>query len=259
VKLSILSAVHGIKSQRGDIYKFFLRRMAHLKDKYGIETLVVGSERRFSYEPTNEAGLIYLQQPNNPVSDKWNAGLQALREQEPTHVMVMGSDDLVSDSLIERYLDIIKEDKYGMFGITDSYYTSLKPDGEWFNKCYYWPGYEPIKFIIGYAKVYSDFVLHKVKWRLWPTGIDSRLDGGANDVIEESGLTCRRKQISIKEEGHLHIDIKTEMNISSLSPIARDGREVDLDELLRRHLPPWEAEDIISYRDTVAYVANEIR
>jgi hypothetical protein len=247
-KLMVLSAVHGVDGGRYDVYKFFLRRMEHIRKKFGVETLVVGSEGDLSKELTEEYGVKYLEYDNNPVSNKFSAGMKALRGYGPDYVMILGSDDIISDSLIEKYLWDIEDKPWDVIGITDSYYLALHPKRAWFNHAVYWPGYAK-KTIIGYARCWSARLLDAVDWAPWPDGLNSGLDFAASMHIASTGLSQATLEYSIKEMNWLHVDIKTIGNISSLSPIIRRGATpVDLDDLFAQHLPEDEARLILEYR-----------
>ena len=257
-KLAVLSAVHGLTTQRGDIYPFFLDRMKYLRAMFGIETLVVGSEGELSRKLTEDAGCYYFEHRNNPVSGKWNAGMAALREHEPTHVMILGSDDFVSDSLIKGCISEINRGHDGLLGITDSYFTTLSDQAAHFNKCIYWRGY-PTGKIIGSARCIPKEILDIVDWEPWPIGKNSGLDFRSLDHLRKAGCDLNVKKFNIREEGWLHIDIKTRGNISSMSPLVRESEIVDFDSLLRKHLPPVESDNIIRYKNRMVKSYNEAR
>ena len=255
MKLMVLSATHGVAGQRGPVYEFFLRRMEHIRKKYGVEMLVVGNDGDLSKGLTEKYGSHYLEHKNNPVSNKWNAGMLALKEHNPTHVMIMGSDDLVSDSLIEKFLSIIAEDKYNIIGIIDSYYCSYHTSRAYFSMCLYWGGY-PKGEIIGYCRTFDRDILDSVEWQPWPSGLNSGLDRAASAKIKRTRVQQRPFKFSIKEYDCLHIDIKTRSNISSLAPLVRrspDGLNLDLSSLLYHHLPEEEVTPIIEYLNTLVH------
>ena len=246
----VLSCVHALNGQRADIYEWFLRRMAHIRNEYGVEMLVVGNEGKLSKDTTEEAGTWYIERENNPVSNKWNEGMLAIRKHNPSHVIILGSDDLISDDLIIRYLKEIEGGFDGIMGISDSYYIALSRKRACYNICYYWPGYSDNR-MIGYARCLPSRVLDAVDWRPWAEGLNSGLDTSLTRLVNESGVRYDEKMFSIKENDWLHIDIKTKENISSVSPIARRGIEVEFNDLISRYLPREESEDILSYRESL--------
>ena len=254
MKLMILSATHGVAGQRGPVYEFFLKRMEHIRKKYGIEMLVVGSEGEISRSVTEKYGSHYLEFDNKPVSEKWNAGMLAIKEHDPTHVMIMGSDDFVSDSLMEKFIDILSTDNYNIVGIIDSYYCSYNTGRAYFGMCLYWPGY-PKGEIIGYCRTFSREILDAVGWEPWTPGMNAGLDRAANREIKLTGVEQRPYKFSIKEEDCLHIDIKTRANISSLAPLVRRSTVLNLDlpAILHKYLPEEEATPIIEYLNTLVH------
>ena len=254
MKLMILSATHQVAGERGPVYEFFLRRMAHIRNKYGIEMLVVGNEGDISKDLTEKYGHLYLEYPNNPVSNKWNAGMLALKEHNPTHVMIMGSDDFVDDALIEKFISLLSTDDYNVVGIIDSYYSSYNTGRAHFGMCLYWPGY-PKGEIIGYCRTFSREILDAVDWAPWPLGLNAGLDRAASSKIKHSQVAQRPFKFSIREEGCFHIDIKTRANISSIAPIVRRSTELNLDlpTVLRTYLPEDEVYPIIGYLETLVH------
>jgi len=257
MKLMVLSATHNVGGARGPIYELFCKRMKLIRDKFGVETLVVGSEGAISRKPTEDNGHIYVEHENNPVSMKWNAGMEALREHSPTHVMIMGSDDFVSDSLIQRYCDLIATDEYNVIGITDSYYASYNTGRAHFGQCLYWSGYNKPS-IIGYCKTMSAELMDAVGWHPWPDGKNVGLDMALNRVLQLAGAEQVSKRFYLKDNDDFHIDIKTRGNISSLSPILRRSTEIDLDidALLSKYLPEEIASEIMVYLNKVTELYN---
>ena len=243
VKLMILSAVHGITGGRRDIYRFFCERVRNITDKFGVEMLVVGSEGEESEKITTSYGHHYIEYPNKPVSNKWNKGMLAVKEHNPTHVMILGSDDFVSDKLIEDYLTIAGRRSSGIFGIKDSYYLGLNEQDRSFSKCGYWGGY-PTGKIIGYARVFTNEVLSCVGWQPWEEGLNRGLDFSVDRVMEQNEVITRNVAYSILTKRWFHIDIKTKGNISSMKPLKLVS--ADYTKLLKTHLP-LEADAMIDY------------
>jgi len=254
MKLMVLSATHQVAGERGPVYEFFLKRMEHIRKEYGIEMLVVGNEGNISKDVTLKYGAHYLEFENKPVSNKWNAGMLALKEYGPTHVMIMGSDDFVSDSLIETFIAILSAGDYNIVGITDSYYCSYNTGRAYFGMCLYWPGY-PKGEIIGYCRTFSREILNAVGWEPWPRGMNAGLDRAASAKIKGSGVGQRPFKFSVREQDCLHIDIKTRANISSIAPIVRRSTELNLDlpDILYKYLPADEVDPIIEYLKTLVH------
>jgi len=258
MKLFILSAVHNVTSYRKEIYEFFLERMRHLSREFNIDMLVVGSEGEASRRMTEGAGFLYLEHENNPVSDKWNAGLRELKKYNPTHVMSLDSDDFISDNLLKCYITEIERGFDGIIGIMDSYFITLSPWATDFNKCIYWHGY-PSTNILGTCRCVSRRVLDAVGWELWPSGDDSGLGRLSRLKMMDALVSSPVLGFSVKEEGWLHIDIKTKGNISSMSPLMKRSEPADFNELIRNHLTLSEVIDIISYRENIISTYNEVR
>lgn len=261
-KLIVLSTVHNVSGHRKPVYEMFLIRMKHLREKYGVEMLVVGSEGEVSEDMTREYGSQYLEYQNKPVSNKWNAGMQYLRQQDPDYVMSLDSDDFISDSLMEAYLREINEDKYGFIGVGDSYFVSFHLKRAHFDKCFYWPGYKGGSIIMGCSKVIRRDVLDNVEWHPWPDGKNYSLNNHQHQYISKTNKKpVQKKVIKVGAGGHLHIDIKTNGNISSISPLWKQKPLLDFNELMREHLPAEEAEALVRFREKKIreYAAREKR
>ena len=244
-----LSLAHGTTSYRREVCGLFFERMRVLRNNLGIELLVVGSDGLSSRDMVKNKGHHYLEFDNRPVSNKWNAGMAEIKKHHPTHVIILGSDDFVSDSLIERYILEIENGFDGVMGIYDSYFITLSNINPHFNKCVYWGGYNS-RVIIGSAMCVPSRILDALGWSPWASGKNAGLDSFIHRNMRRSGEKYDVKGFYVKDEGWLHIDIKTRGNISSMSFIAPQSPKVDFEELMLSYLPEEEANNIIAYRDS---------
>lgn len=249
-KIMVLSPTHNITGDRGEIHDMFCKRMAHIRDKFGIEMLVIGSDGEISKNMTEGYGHLYMEFENKPVSNKWNGGMAKMREYEPDYVMTLDSDDFLSDSLFEEYIRLISTGNFNMVGVADSYFVSFHLKRAHFDKCFYWQGYGRGDVIMGCSKVVSRDILDAVDWVPWPEG----RGGGLNNHFHRkvSGAMTfpyKKAVINIKKDNHFHIDIKTNGNISSISPLWKEKKLLDFDELVHRYLPKEEADFMAEYRE----------
>jgi hypothetical protein len=248
VKLMVLSAVHNVGGDRREVCEFFCKRMQTVRDELGVETLIVGSEGELSRTLVEKYGHHYVEFDNRPLSRKFNAGMEALRSHSPSHVMILGSDDIVSSSLFEAYIALLQQSDYDLMGITDLYFLGLHTKRWGFGVCGYWGNKSTM---LGVARCYSSRILDNRNWNLWYDDRNARMDAAAMASVKRyvnEGNKISTVKFRIKEHGHMVIDIKTRGNISSMSNFPLT--DVDYHELFREHLPTTEAEDIISYCDT---------
>jgi len=242
----VLSAVHNVSGDRGPVCEIFSKRMAAVRDKFNIETLIVGSEGDLSRHITEHYGHHYVEFPNKPVSKKFVVGLKKLQEFNPTHVIIIQSDDIVSDSLFEHYISILSESNIDVLGIHDIYFLGLHTKRWGFGVCGYWAGRNN-NFMLGVARCFSSSLLDKCNWNLWETDRNSGIDGEASAAIKRVKSTHEvlAKTISIRDNNHLVIDIKTNGNISSMSNFELEME--DYADLFTKHLPTAEAKYLIGY------------
>jgi hypothetical protein len=246
----ILSPTHNINGDRGDIHNMFCRRMSRVRDQFDIEMMVIGSDGDVSKNMTEGYGHLYYEYPNKPVSNKWNGGMAKIREYEPDYVMMLDSDDFLSDSLFEEYVRLVNTGAYNMIGVVDSYFVSFHLKRAHFDKCFYWPGYGKRDVIMGCSKVVSREILDAVDWAPWPDGRGGGLNNHFHKKVSSAiNFNYKRGVISVKGGNHLHIDIKTNGNISSIATLWKEKKLLDFAELVHAHLPKDEADFMEEYRE----------
>src|SRR5690554_1613598 len=99
--------------KRPEITKLFIKGVKRL----GYDCTAAISEE--SYIPICEANNInWIMAPNNPLGAKWNAGLNKALTYDWEYLLILGSDDLISNDLIDKYLS---HDNWDMIGVKDLY------------------------------------------------------------------------------------------------------------------------------------------
>lgn len=184
--------------QRHTLTEIILGNYSDIKDKISEDIdlilVAVGSEDDISRNLCEKHGFKYYEHPNAPLSAKWQFGLDATRLYDPDGVVIMGSDDLVTQNIFYRYSDHLKE---GLLcaGLTDTYFFDLlKPEHS-----IHWLGYGGMKKYngmphrlnesIGLARLYSRTLLELINFKLWDgIGINSGLDGRARKAVEDLGM-----------------------------------------------------------------------
>jgi len=253
MKIMVLSAVHLEGGTRHDIYRFFCKRMEGVRSAAGIETLIVGTTGDGAGDVAAKHGHHFIEHQNKPLSYKFNAGLQAIREHNPDYVMILGSDDIASDSLFHAYKALTLQHEYGVIGVHDLYFMGLH-DKRWgFGYCGYWKGRKQ-SYMLGVGRMIHKRILDYCDWNLWYDARNSGLDGAASKTIKnakQAGVNADSITIGIKKHNHLLIDIKTRGNISSMSNFEME--DVEYDRLFFDHVSPDEAGPIVFHIDKTIY------
>lgn len=188
--------------QRPEVFDIFGRHTS----KLGIDVIVAGSEGETSRKQAESFGFIYLEQPNQPLAAKMNATTIEAMKRGYTHVICVGSDDLLSKELIEEYLRLIREG-YHFIGITDFYFYDTET-----GKASYWGGYIDNRkgITCGAGRVISSWLLNQWDCKPWngTKYLDSSMQSKIDNCIKQTHT------FSIKEKGLLAVDIKSSANMT---------------------------------------------
>lgn len=115
---------------------------------------------------TDVPGVIYVRAPNEPFTDKWNAGSRAARLFDPDALMILGSDDFVSEAYVADACWLIQSGSdYVMPGL---FHFHDQATGETI-RC------EAIGKV-GAGRTYSRRVLDVLDFRLWEPGRSENSD-----------------------------------------------------------------------------------
>jgi hypothetical protein len=155
-------------------------------------------------------GFIAVYAANNPLGQKANVSVQALRGL-CDYVITTGSDDVFSSNMPEIYRANMQ---YDYFGFKDCYFHNLPT-----NETRYWPGYtcarkgEPI----GAGKMVSAKLLDRMNWRPFNRKISASLDYFY--TIKAKALTDNWKFVNLIDHNAYIVDLKSEHNITKWSVI----------------------------------------
>ncbi|MEI2423148.1 tetratricopeptide repeat protein [Arthrospira platensis SPKY2] len=238
--------------------KVVLSYYEHLKrelaGKINLELLAVGSEGEISRSLCQECGFDYLEYPNEPLSAKWEYGLNRCADYDPDAVITVGSDDIISQNLIEFYAGQI-QDGLVFCGLKDGYFLDLMN-----KKLYWWVGYgdrvdyKRVGETIGMGRCLSRTLLDKLGFSIWKgLDINRGLDGAMTARLRELGLqfseyyNCVLAQVegrwlrighaglSMADIGACAVDIKISENITPITRyLSRDA------SVLVPQPDPWE-------------------
>jgi len=156
----------GIKTmmwKRPQVFEIYAAGIKRLMDNFGVMPFIVGSEGDVSRKMCYKHGFNYIEYHNTPLGAKANAAMKAMEGHNLDYVINLGSDDLISDSLMELYIKYMKEG-YDFIGIKDLYFYDCIG-----KRLIYWDGYKsgnPDRRgeSVGVGRVLSSSLLDMFKW-----------------------------------------------------------------------------------------------
>ncbi|MCD1588718.1 hypothetical protein K7H09_22180 [Halomonas sp. IOP_14] len=194
IELLILTCVW----KRHELSRLFFSYYQELGKKLSpgidIQIVAVGSEGEVSRSICEEYGVHYLEYPNQPLSDKWQAGLNYARSFDFDALVVLGSDDFICEDTFRFYSKQVS--KGALFlGFQDCYLHDFSSQ-----KTIYWKGYgasneqqsQPHRVgeTIGLGRVLRRELLEFMDFDLWKEmGANKSLDGiMKNKIIAKTGF-----------------------------------------------------------------------
>lgn len=212
--ITIVSAIW----QREKLTEIFLQSLERYRKDYGITAMVAGSEGSKTKEMCSGVG--YIETPNKPISNKFiRASQEAIVRYKPTHLLILGSDDFIDDSLIKKYIEHMT---YDVVGVRDCYfYHTGSREGM------HWHGYNNFREgePIGMARMLSRKVYERLKGKIWPAGMNSGLDYTMMQRLKKV-RDLKRITFEIKDTG-MAVDIKGQGNISGFDCYRGNMTEVE--------------------------------
>lgn len=138
---------------------------------------------------------------NLPLGRKKNFGLRQLANYDFDFIMEIGSDDLVTNNLLDQYLPYFKE--YDFFGISDAAYIESE-NGECRRLI-------ADKSTYGAGRVISKALLEKMNYTIWSDQLNRGLDNNSVLNIKQKTNADYVKVKPMDEPGI--IDVKSNENI----------------------------------------------
>jgi len=191
-----------INYNRPRILDLWLASIDRLRKAVGWFPAVVVSER-VDADACADHGVHHIYQENEPVSFKWNTGVQWLMEQGVDYVMIVGSDDIVSNDLMRNIqeaatqgYDVIGVDKLCFYGNIRGRSGLLIPLQQ--------------HRMLGVCKTISRSVLEPINGVICPTGRNYGMDALVTKTIAPYVRSTRIVD-------GLVVDVKSRRNINKLS------------------------------------------
>lgn len=199
---------------------------------YNIEALAVISEKEM-IPLCNKYNIKWVMTENTPLGKKKNFGLKQASAYQFDYLLEIGSDDLITDELLDQYLEYF--DQYEFFGISDICYvesSNLECRRLTTNTTTY-----------GAGRIISRKVLESMNWNIWSDEINRGLDNNSIRNIKSNGwLYNKINPIDIP----CVIDVKSDENIWKFNYFIGSG--YDVNKILNR-LSKQEADKLLSLKE----------
>lgn len=191
--------------KRHELTDLCLKNLSYQRDKYGIDVYVVGSEGLTSFDLVKKYNFYYLEFENNPLSAKFDAALKETQKGNYDGVIVLGSDNFVSGSIIEFYqnVDVSINAVYG-FDDIHFYSTHTKVLATK-------SSYNSMKMSVGVGRLFTKELLKVANYHLWREVLDRGIDTSSANTI--AALGGQHIKIPYTKE-YFMLDVKHELNLS---------------------------------------------
>lgn len=180
---------------RPEITKLCFDRLNKQRLKFGFDVFVSGNND--SIVPN---GFYTIDMLNLPLGNKLNS--LVAQTTNYNGVIILGSDDFVSDSVFELYqtIDTTKEVFYG--------FDDCHVYDAWSKQLKYGINY---KDTIGVARLWTKPTLEKMNYKLYESERNKGLDSNSKVNMLANGII----EVSLPYNGHFIVDVKCEDNITS--------------------------------------------
>lgn len=229
MKLALIIAIY----DRHDLERITLNRFKEQSKKFDFEIIVAGSEGKVSKSLAK--GCHYIEVENNPLSNKHNALIKKAKELNCEAVVLMGSDDIVSDNYWHWVLSLSKNET-NLIGLQDIYFYSTNR-----KQLYYFDSNRKGQSI-GAGRFFSKYVLDVMEWKLWDDGLAKSLDRNCSDRLAARGIS---EQIyTMNEQDVFLVDIKHTRSITNQNIV--NNCEIINNEIMAKRTSKKVAEQIES-------------
>jgi hypothetical protein len=187
--------------------------------RQGVQVVAAGSEGEASRSVALAAGADYIEVTNNPLGAKWNAAARFAKEHKPDGIVILGSDDFVSDGLVAAWQREL--DSHAYTGLLDILFFQPASGG-----LVHWHGYRDERQgeTIGASRCLRSDVLDRIGWRPWPDTVERGLDRAMTARLCEH--ECASPWTSTMTDDAWHVDVKTAVGICSYDNFLRGATTV---------------------------------
>jgi len=149
-----------------------------------VVTILVG-DSKIEARIAQEVGCEYIQHPNEPLSDKWQAGVWRAKDLDPDAVLILGSDTWLTPTWCETGLTIMQKGNQ-VVGCNNLYIMYLVHDRMEIVHV----GRRRSKEPAGVGRMISCEGMRKLGWKLFREHKSWHCDGIAMRAIKAAGLRC---------------------------------------------------------------------
>jgi hypothetical protein len=181
-----------------------------LEKEIDIILICVGSEGEFSEFISYINDFIYIECPNEPLSQKLNAAYLEAKKYNVDACLKVDSDSIISVEFF-YYYDKLINNKIDYSGILDIYFVVK-------DMYLYWGGYEGVKYgqTTRVGRFLSKRLLDHLNWRPWGDLIINRyLDNGLTERVKDITWLIT-DSIKCSDVDGICIDLKSDINISNV-------------------------------------------
>jgi len=187
--IALLTALTPGCPERRRVEEIVLRYYA--KQRFAARVAIV------SEDYAGVEGWTYVYAANEPLGKKWNAGLSFIRDVAPDAVMIVGSDDLITEDWVRQARLYLKKGYDHLYGRDFHFYDTQTGTLTYMAQC-----------LPGAGRFVSARALEQLNWAPWPDGSMRYLDSGFNARIARlTGLK------TVKMRNVIGLDIKTRTNL----------------------------------------------
>lgn len=216
-KIAICMPIYKRPEITNFVLNYYTQLKTQLKDELELILICCGSEGDASRSIAEKNKFIYIEYPNQPLSQKQNAIYKKAKEYQPDACLKIDSDSIVSIEFFKYYNRLINEG-YDYAGILDIYFLVHK-------KICYWSGYEGEKKgeTVGVGRFMSKKLLEFLDWRPWGNlELKKGLDGNLSKRVYQFKDQLKMTKTSCTEVDGLCMDIKSDVGITNLKAFSFD-------------------------------------
>lgn len=199
-KILLVTAIYG----RHDLTRVVLAYYAELKRGFKMEMLCVGSEGDKSRQLAEAWGWKYIEAPNKPLSQKFNALFKESQHYDYDFMVLVGSDDLITPEVFQYYEHSVTKDTRHLLGLKDLYFYSIQ-----LNEAVHFQGYPspPSPRTIGAGRVFSRWVMERMNFMPWnDEKVNRGLDSSSTVQMKKRGID--EIAVPMSQTGGIAVDLK---------------------------------------------------
>lgn len=231
MKIGLLTAIWGRPRLTELVWSYY--------ESMGLYQMMAVTSPEDESHPFLRTGIEHSQ-PNNPLSNKWQGGLDAFYSMsDPDAVIIVGSDDLITPAWIDACRKLLEQGAEYIYMDGAFFYDAPTGRMVW--------GYTEQQ---GLGRCISRSLLDRMNWQLWPAGHDRGLDGLMWQEVQKAHEPRIAKVRNCNRHGYIGLDIKTGENLWDFDHI-RDHTisfDVDAGKVLRTHFPSV-ADELLNWND----------